>query len=577
MGIVDDLTQRLGQLRAVRQPWEPLWEEIADLAYPTASAEMRRARGGAGGYDALSRPPSREGARKRFDSLPARGGLILASGMESLTTPQGEYWHGYSADDAEHGEETDEEKRYFEKLTRFVFKRRYDPRSGFLMANQGSGKNAVFLGHGIIFAEPNMAGGSDLPILYRSIPVSQAYLDMDERAEIDTCFRDLTMPARTIMQRYRDTASANVRHAAENTSSLTQSFGVVHACFPRQEIGSSKGRNRRSKWACFTYEVASKTILDETGYDEFPYAVEHWDRVEGSPYGESPLGLAIDEIRSLMFTRKTAGNALQSNVRPAVATAFEGVMNRPNLNAGAANPGALFPDGSPKIRPILEQNNLQHILGVVEFERKALQVAIYTEFFQTLADNPDETATLSLIKLQEKGDILGPAGARRQGALARMGDREMALYARAGLFDEGSAYQPPDSLSGRGFGFKWQSPLEQARKAKTVLAGQRLMEVAAPLLAQPQVWSQEFNISKSIEFFRDGLGAPKEMLASDAEKEAAREEAQRQAQMQQMAEMAPAMAKAANDGASALNTVSQTPGAARGLSNVARAGAAAAA
>ncbi len=574
MGIVDDLAQRLGQLKLQREPWEGLWEEIADLAYPTASAELRRKNGV--GFDVLTRPPSREGARKRFDSLPARGGLVLAAGMESLTTPQGEYWHGYTADD-EHGEETDEETRYFERLTRFVFARRYDQRSGFMMANQSSVKNAVFLGHGVIFCEPNLAGGGQLPILYRSIPISQAYLDMDERAEIDTCFRDLTMPARTIMQRYPDTASAAVKGAAGNISSLTQGFNIVHACFPRQEIGSSKSKNRRSKWASFVYEAQSKTILEEAGYDEFPYAVEHWERVEGSPYGESPIGLAIDEIRSLNFTRKTAGNAFLSNVSPAVATAFEGVMNRANLNPRAVNPGALFPDGTPKIRPILEQHNLQHVIGVVEFERKSLQVALYTEFFQTLADNPEETATRSLIKLQEKGDILGSAGARRQGALARMGDREMAIYRRLGLFDSGSAYVPPESLWGRGFGFQWQSPLEQARKAKVAVAGQRLMQVAAPLLAQPQMWGQKFDLDKTIEGFREAFGAPKEWLASPEQIAAAKAEAERQQQMAQLAQMAPALAGAAKDGADALNTVQQTPGAAKGLSDVARAGAAQAA
>lgn len=577
MGIVEDLDARLGQLKTLRQPWEPLWEEIADLAYPTASAAMRQARGGNKGYDSLSQPPSREGARRRFDSLPARGGLILASGMESLTTPQGEYWHGYASDDPVRGEESDEETRYFERLTKFVFGRRYDPRSGFLLANQMSGKNAVFLGTGIIFAEPNLAGGGDLPIFYRSIPISTAYLDMDERDEIDTCFRDLSMTARTIKQRYESTMSANVRSIANSTTSMTQTFNVVHACFPRQEIGSSKSKNRRSKWASFVYETQSKTILDETGYDEFPYAVEHWDRVERSPWGESPIGMAIDDIRSLNFTRKTAGNAMQLNVRPPVATAFEGVMNRPNLNPGANNPGALFPTGEPKIKRILEQTNLQHIIGVVEFERKALQTAIFTEFFQTLAQRPEMTATEALILLQEKGDILGPAGSKRQSALARMGEREIAIYAKAGLFSEGSAYKPPASLSGAGFGFKWTSPLEQTRKAKAAVGAQRLMAAVAPMLAEPQVWSQEFNISKSVEVFRGAFGAPKEMLASDAEKRAAREEAQRQMQMKQLAEMAPAMAGAAKDGADALSTVAQTPGAARGLSDVARAGAAAAA
>lgn len=567
MGVAEDLNAMLAHLKRVRQPYETEWQEIADLALPGASRGMRIGSGASAFDQVADQPSSRIGARRRFESLPMRMGSMLASGMESLATPQGETWHGYETDNMFGGEPQDEETQYFERLTSYSFAARYDARSGFAVANQKAIRNAVFFGTGLMMTEENVSGGPELPCLYRHIPLSQAFCGVDVRGEADTVFRVVQLEARQIMQipAYAKGASEQVKSAASNPQRANELFEIVHAVFPRAEAGSARNAFRNSAFASFTIETASKAMLEERGYDEFPYSVYWWEQAEQGAYGEGAIGLAIDDIRSLNFARKQGGISVSMALRPPVAVAHDGVMMRPNLNPGAFNHAGIDQNGRPRIQPLLPPPDIGAIQAIVEDERRQLQSALYSDLFATLAQNPEMTATEALIRQNEKGDLLGPVGTRIQAALARMNDREIGIYGRLGAFEPGSALEPPDQLAGRRFSVKWTSPLDRLRRAKEVIGTQRLIEFAVPVLTNERALSSRFDIDAMLETARTGFGAPASLMLTDAEREAARRAAAAQEQAAMAAQAAPGVAKAARDGAEAAKTAAGVPGLADAL------------
>src|SRR5690606_30111893 len=205
-------------------------------------------------------------------------------------------------------------------------------------------------------------------------------------------------------------------------------------------------------------------------------------------YGESPVMMALADIKTLQAASKSSMQAMQQYVRPPLAMASDGVTNRPNLNSGQINHGAIDENGRLKIQPIYTVQNPSFADMVLEQKRNAIRESLYINLFQILISNPNMTATEALIRAQEKGELLGPAGARIQMAMSRMFDREFGIYERKGAFDEGSALQPPESLAGRSIGVKFTSPLDKLRRSNEAVGIQRTLEIALPLAqAKPEV------------------------------------------------------------------------------------------
>jgi hypothetical protein len=82
---------------------------------------------------------------------------------------------------------------------------------------------------------------------------------------------------------------------------LERPFTFMHAVCPRQEAGSYslRGTVRGSAIASYYVEVDEKWLVSDGGFFEFPYAVYHWLQQDNGPYAESPVMLALSEIKSL--------------------------------------------------------------------------------------------------------------------------------------------------------------------------------------------------------------------------------------------------------------------------------------
>lgn len=564
MAVVDDLIARADELSADRIYWEKAWRQVADVCLPM----HQRIREGTA-TTALDRlikgPNASERGKLLYDSTAVWAVDRLAAGMESLVTPAAEKWHGLELDDPLAPEMTQEESEFFEMLRDYQFNARYDARSGFQAANQQAIRSVVSLGTAVIYTEEAFEAkgraSAALPWLYRNIPVHECYMVVDKQGEVDTNFRRFWMTARQMVQKFGDGVSDRVKAEADKPKGKEQEFEILHAVMPREERGSSRNSNRDSAYASFYCEVDGRHLIGESGYYEFPFAVYHWVQSAGSAYGESPVMLALADIHTLQAMAKSGLQAFQQWIKPPLAVANDGVMNRPNLNSGAINYGAVDSQGRSKIQPIVTMQRPDFAEQVMETRRSAVRESLYITLFQTLIQNPSMTATEALLRANEKGELLGPAGGKIQAALARVVDRELGIIERKGAYDEGSQLAPPASLAGRSFGVKFTSPLDRIRRAQEGVGIQRTIESTA-LLAQadPSVLDN-FDNDEIVRTMREINGAPSKILRRPEEVEAIRQERahamQQQRQMQQMQQMAGAARDAAPAMSEALNVAGE--------------------
>ena len=239
---------------------------------------------------------------------------------------------------------------------------------------------------------------------------------------------------------------------------------LCHAVLPRKELGmfgDNRFGSKGMEWGSFYFEPETDHMIGDSGFVEFPYVVHHWQRTTNSPYSESPVSLALADIKSLNILSKAALKAAQQAVNPPMGT-FADSMNRLNLNPGKMNPGAVSEDGKLLAQPLITAQRPDFAQSVIEAKRNSIREMLYLNLWQVLIESPQMTATEALIRSQEKGELLGPVGISLNEGLSKQVDREISILERKGAFRANSPLAPPETISDKGIGVMHTSPLDQA-------------------------------------------------------------------------------------------------------------------
>jgi len=433
--IVNDLLRLQSALASERAHWEDTWRDCVNLAMPYAShrydfsgqSTKSSLTGLANGPEAARR------SKEIYDGEAVWASERLAGGMESAVAPRSQKWQDFVLDGPFAPEPTDVEQEWLDKLRDYHFEFRYDTRCNFALANQKAIRSAVTLGTGILYSEENLGrkgiNPAAVPLFYRFVPVIDCYLGIDGYDEVDRCIRITEMTARSAASYFGiENLSDKVKQCADDVKRSEEMFTFMHAVLPREEVGDYKLKRSGQAFASFWAEVETRHLVKDSGFFTFPYQVMWWDQVDNSPYGQSPIMSVLGDIKMLQAMNKTALQASQQWVKPPMAT-MPGMYNqRLNLNPGAVNPGYLDDQGRLKAQPLIQSQNPTFAENLMELKRQGIRRSAYVDLFQTLVQNPQMTATEAIIRANEKGELLGPAGAKIEAALgprnrARTGHR----------------------------------------------------------------------------------------------------------------------------------------------------------
>ncbi|KFB11036.1 portal protein [Nitratireductor basaltis] len=541
MGIVDDLMRLQSELAAERTHWESAWRDCVELCLPFASHRYDFSGGStSASLSGLQQnaPQAARRSREIYDATAVWAGERLTAGMESLIAPRAQKWHGFNLDDPFGAEPNDVEEEWLDKLRDYHFAARYDTRSNFALANQKAIRSSVILGTGILYQEENVGRkGIDpvkVPFFYRHVPVIECYLGIDAFDDVDRCIRVCEFTARSAVAYFgSDKVSQKVRDAAENIKDSETKFTFMHAVLPREEAGEFSSKTKDRLFASFWVEVDTKHLVSHSGFFSFPYHVMWWDQVDNSPYGQSAPMAIISDIKMLQAMSKSAVQASQMMVKPPLAT-MSGMYNkRLNLNPGAVNGGFLDDSGRMKAAPIVTNQNPSLLENLLEVKRAGIRESMYVNLFQVLIQNPQQTATEALIKANEKGELLGPAGAKIEAGLARAVDREVDIVQRKGAFEAGSPLEPPASLQNKAIGVRFTGPLARLRRMQELQGVESVIGIASGLGQYDQSVLDRIDTDETLELVREIRGAPRKMFRTD--EEVAQIRADRAQQMEQQA------------------------------------------
>lgn len=373
-------------------------------------------------------------------------------------------------------------------------------------------------------------------------------LDVNERGEVDTLFRRVSMSARQIVREFGKTGDVPecIRKAAERATD-TQRFDVIHALFPRED-GQGSGRFRKPVASLWWLDGAGSgaggkpSLLREGGYDSFPAFCPRWDAVGLEVYGRSPAMDVLADCRMLQAQTVTLRKMQHKIADPPLAVDSQlrksGVDLRPSglnyINVTGVNPGqAIVPIQQP------DPAALQYTMQGIQEVRQIIHDGLYADLFKMLiaSDRRQITATEIEAREQEKLILIGPVVERLQKELyAPLIERTFQLMAEWDLLPS-----MPEELAGAAVDIEFVSVLAQAQRlVSTSSLDQTVGFTLNVAQANPETLDN-LDFDAVVESYAESLGAPRAILRGRQERDALRQQrAQAQAEAQQAAQAAQA-------------------------------------
>jgi len=585
MGIVNDLIDEQTALATARLPWETYWRNIAMYVLPQTEGfdRLLTLNQDAAITSVVGMPVAAQRSKDLYDMTSLWGIERLTAGLLSLKTPETEPWHGLGFNDMFGAEPSYAESEALERLRDYMFRVRANPKSGFWSAHRAALKSMCAFGDGWMYTEEVTGGGARTPYRFEYCPLPELYPGVDSAGVTDRMFKVSRFSAAQIAKRWgADKVGAKVLEYANDPKLRHETFRVMHGVLPRSDENMGRMGVRGAASASYYCLPDEKHLIGEGGYYEFPYHRYAWSNTGQRPFSEGPVAYAIGELKSLNEMAKNELIASQSFIRPAMAVANKN-MTRLNFNPGHANPGLISPDGRLLFAPLTSGQRPDFARDILNSRRESARELLYLNLWQVLlADkaSDQETATKSLIKAQEKGELLGPVGISLNEGLSVMTDREIGIMGRKRAFDDGSPLAMPDSMADRNVTPVFNSPLDRLRRMGELVGIQRLAEFAVMLAnGDPQRASEilaRFDIDEMLERAQEILGAPVKVLR---DREAAQQDRDQTGQMQQLASAMQMMqqggdaAQAIGAGGQAMAAGAETAARSPALQNLFRGGA----
>jgi hypothetical protein len=307
---VDGLKNRFEWLRAERAKREGDWKEVQRYVAPSIF-----------NWD---NPKEKNPKRpKRYTSRPTNYLKTLRSGITGYSISPNIAWLKLGFEAQEHINEYGvkdwleavEKKMYAE----FNRSNLYPQISKFI-------ENASVYGHAVMLIDELAAEGR---LRFTNLNVQEMYLDINEYDDVDTVFRRYSMTLKNAASFFGEKKLSDTRQLdLKDNKKWNNEISIIHAVYKRNETGESKS-SKDMPYASVFIDEEQDRLIDESGYQEFPYAVFIWDRINGTAYGESPAICALDDIMLLNEIDRARLRIAQMSADPAynVPDSLKGELN----------------------------------------------------------------------------------------------------------------------------------------------------------------------------------------------------------------------------------------------------------
>lgn len=502
--LVATLDRRYQDLANSRTNWEKHWQELADYMLPRKADITKKRTQGDKRTDLI------------FDGTAIHAVELLASSLHGMLTSPSTPW--FSMRYRNPGlQRNDAANEWLEVCMDQMYQ--HFNRSNFQQEVHELYYDLVVFGTAAIYVDGDKDG-----LRFAARHIAEICISEDAEGRVDTVYRKFKMTARAMAQRFGPEAlpTAVLKDVEKEPYNEHE---IVHAIYPRLE---AKGRAAKNKpVASVYYHKATKHLLSESGFDEFPFMVPRFVKDSVSTYGRSPSMTALPDVKMLNKMSETTIRAAQKQVDPPLMAPDDGFMLPIRTTPGSLN---FYRAGTrDRLEPLQIGANNPLGLNMEEQRRNAIRQAFYVDQL-LLSQGQTMTATEVLQRNEEKMRLLGPVLGRLQSELLQpLISRSFALLLRAGLLPPA-----PEELQGQDIDIEYVSPLAKAQKLTDLQSMLRGFEVMMQVAEIAPVMDY-LDTDRLVQYLVEVTGIPARVIRSDDEvKKIRRQQAQAQAQQAQM-------------------------------------------
>ena len=510
---MEDLVTRIitkqESLKSYRTPWENLWQDCGEYVNPNrGDFSTIRYRADTARYD------------KIYDTTAPLANENLASGLQGFLTSPSQRWFSLSTFDDNLNEEY-AVKEWLNLATNILYDRVFNiPDSNFNSQAHELYLDLGSFGTAVMMVQDTPGSG----ITFRTFHLADCYIQENDKGFVDTLYRKYKRTGRQLIERFGEAVPEKIVKISQKDP--FREFEVIHAVEPSETYGEPlKKPTKKAFKSCYIL-LEEKTLLEEGGYDEFPYMVPRWSKVAGEIYGRSPSMTSLPDIKMVNAMMKTIIKAAQKLTDPPLLVPDDGFILPVRTVPGGLN---FYRSGTQdRIEPLETKGRPDIGFDLLQNRREHIRAAFHVDWMQMpdQKNSPQMTATEVVARQEEKMRLMGPMIGRLQVEfLGPLIDRVFRIMNRKKLLP-----QAPGILEGQEMKIVYTSPLARAQKSGQLMTITRLFESMAPLFQTKPELLDNMNTDETFRYFHHLLDAPAKILNPE---EKVQEERQARAEQQQ--------------------------------------------
>ena len=441
---------------------------------------------------------------------------------------------------------------YLDTLQWQVYDRMMLPQSGFVSAAARVALELPAFGTGIQWIGRKRGFGPK----FQARPLRACWIAENDEGEVDTVYYGFRLPAWRVVQTYPEAAKvAKIAELVADDKKAGTLVELLHVVEPRK--AGAMGRAATQKpWADVVLAWEHNAVIQEGGYDGFPYQVPRLGQEDGSPYGQGLAWRALPDAKVYNSLHEMMELGIELKVLPPTmmpANLFSADLDR---RPGAPNYYDTSALGFMSARDAFQQLNIAGDVAIaVEYLREIamnIERALKVDWMRMLS-NPNMTATQTMEIRDQQLRVMSSLipGVDREwfGAGA---DRVLAV-----MGEEGLVGAPTDQLAGMEVDWDYAGPLAIAQQRGQVDIVRSLIDMQRSVLeADPQA-IPVLAMDEGIRTAAEAMGALPGLLISRevwAEKMEARQRQQQAEETDRQAQAAAVALRDAGQGAASLQT-----------------------
>lgn len=229
----------------------------------------------------------------------------------------------------------DESIKWAEDVSRLMRSVLYLPSTNFQSAN------AVFTGDLVTYGTAVMAikeTDKSPFITMRPVHLDTVHILEDNFGKVDVVFEEVTFSARQVMQEFKDTLPAKLKHEIEEGKHET--ICIYKIASDSETISKMSGTKLVQDYGII-YATDDMEIFETTGLDYFPYVVARFDLKTGEVYGRAPAWDGLPYAKRLTMLQVMHSRALQRLYDPVVLTTDDSILPKGRLVPGQRIDGGI--------------------------------------------------------------------------------------------------------------------------------------------------------------------------------------------------------------------------------------------